>query len=87
MEQAKINFRLMVLDIAWFGLGLPAVARFLAVYLIRLDASPTLLGWQAALPAIVALVTSSLAVCSERTFTPTFRSAARAASQRSTGIR
>jgi MFS family permease len=61
MEQAKINFRLMVLDIAWFGLGLPAVARFLAVYLIRLDASPTLLGWQAALPAIVALVTSSLA--------------------------
>ncbi len=59
--QAQINFRLMVLEIAWFGIGLPATARFLAVYLIRLDASPTLLGWQAALPAIVALVTSSAA--------------------------
>jgi MFS family permease len=61
LERAKINFRLMVMDIAWFGLGLPATARFLAVYLIRLDASANLLGWQAALPAIIALVTSSLA--------------------------
>jgi MFS family permease len=61
MVQAKINFRLLVLDIAWFSIGLPATARFLAIYLIRLDASPILLGWQAALPAIIALVTSALA--------------------------
>jgi MFS family permease len=60
LAQARINFRLLVLDIAWFSIGLPATARFLAVYLIRLDASPILLGWQAALPAIIALVTSGL---------------------------
>jgi MFS family permease len=61
LAQARINFRLMVLDIAWFSIGLPATARFLAIYLIRLDASPILLGWQAALPAIIALVTSAAA--------------------------
>jgi MFS family permease len=74
LERAKINFRLMVLDIAWFSIGLPATARFLAVYLIRLDASPSLLGWQAALPAIIALITSSLAGWWRRRYTDVVKS-------------
>jgi MFS family permease len=57
----QANFRYLVLDIAWFGLAMPATARFLSVYAIRLDASPALLGWLAALPALIALVTSSWA--------------------------
>ncbi len=61
LAQARMNFRLLVLDVAWYAVAFPAVARFLAVHLIRLDASPTLLGWQAALPAVVALITSSFA--------------------------
>jgi MFS family permease len=60
-EQSKRNIRLLVLDIAWFGLALPATSQFLAIYAIRLDASAALLGWLAALPAIIALATSSLA--------------------------
>ncbi len=60
-QLAQVNFRLLVLDIAWFGLALPSTARFLSVYAIRLDGSPMLLGWLASLPALVALVTSSLA--------------------------
>jgi MFS family permease len=59
--QSIVNFRLLVLDIAWFGLAIPATTQFLAVYAIRLDASPALLGWLAALPAIMALATSGLA--------------------------
>jgi MFS family permease len=59
--QSKANFRLLVLDIAWFGLAIPATSQFLSIYAIRLDASPTLLGWLVALPAILALATSSLA--------------------------
>lgn len=58
---ARANFRLFVLDIAWFGLAFPSTASFLSVYAIRLDASPALLGWLAALPAIAALISSSLA--------------------------
>ncbi|RPI99802.1 MAG: MFS transporter, partial [Chloroflexi bacterium] len=61
LTQSRLNFRLLVLDIAWYAVAFPAVARFLAVHLIRLDASATLLGWQAALPAVVALITSSFA--------------------------
>lgn len=59
-EQAERNFHHLVLDIAWFGLAVPATSRFLSVYAIRLDASPMLLGWLAALPAIIALATSGL---------------------------
>jgi MFS family permease len=60
-EQSLINFRLLVLEIAWFGLAVPSTAQFLAVYAVRLDASAALLGWLTALPAIAALATSSLA--------------------------
>ncbi|MEW6578908.1 MAG: MFS transporter [Chloroflexota bacterium] len=60
-SQGRANFRHLVLDITWFGLAMPATARFLSVYAIRLDASPALLGWLAALPSLIALVTSSWA--------------------------
>lgn len=50
----------MVMDIVWFGLAVPATARFLSVYAIRLDASAMLLGWLSALPAIVCLMSSSM---------------------------
>jgi len=58
---ADANFRWLVMDIIWFGLAVPATARFLSVYAIRLDASPMLLGWLTALPSLIALATSSLA--------------------------
>lgn len=47
------NFRHLVLDIFWFGLGLPATSRFLAVYAIRVDASPQEIGWLSAMPSLV----------------------------------
>ena len=60
-DLSRANFRYLVLDITWFGLAMPATARFLSVYAIRLDASPALLGWLAALPSLIALVTSTWA--------------------------
>lgn len=60
-EVARANFHRFVFDVAWFGLALPATARFLPIYAIRLDASAALLGLLAALPAIVQLITSGLA--------------------------
>ncbi|MCL4237144.1 MAG: MFS transporter [Anaerolineae bacterium] len=60
-SQSRANFRYLVRDIAWFGLAVPATARFLSVYAIRLDASAALLGWIAALPSLIALITSSWA--------------------------
>jgi MFS family permease len=60
-EQARANYRRLVLDIAWFGLAFPAIAQYLSLYAIRLNASAALLGWLAALPSVVALATSALA--------------------------
>lgn len=59
-EQERANFYHFVLDIGWFGLAMPATARFLSVYAIRLGATASLLGWMSALPAIIALATSGL---------------------------
>jgi hypothetical protein len=61
-DQERANFRRFVMDIVWFGLAIPSTARFLSVYAIRLDASAMLLGWLSALPAILCLSTSGLAV-------------------------
>jgi MFS family permease len=60
-QQARANFHWLVLDIALFGLAVPATARFLSVYAIRLDASAALLGWMAALPSLASLLTSTMA--------------------------
>lgn len=58
LEQA--NFHHLVLDIAWFGLALPATTRFLQVYAIHLGAGATELGWMTMLPAIILLFSASL---------------------------
>lgn len=58
LEQA--NFHHLVLDIAWFGLALPATTRFLQVYAIRLGAGAAELGWMTMLPAIILLFSASL---------------------------
>ncbi|MBN1678971.1 MAG: MFS transporter [Anaerolineae bacterium] len=60
-QQAKANFHHLVMDIVWFAVAFPATSRFLSVYAIRLDASPTVLGLLSALPALVAMLTSALA--------------------------
>jgi MFS family permease len=57
-EQA--NFHHLVMDIAWFGLALPAIVRFLSVYAIRLGATPIELGWLVSLPALVLLLSAGL---------------------------
>jgi MFS family permease len=58
-EQA--NFRMLVADIAWFGLAFAATSRFLSVYAIRLDATPLQLGLLTGLPALMWLGSSVLA--------------------------
>jgi MFS family permease len=55
-EQA--NFRMLVADIAWFGLAFAATSRFLQVYAIRLGASAFELGLMAALPSLMWLGSS-----------------------------
>ncbi len=57
-EQA--NFRVLVTDIAWFGLAFAATSRFLSVYAIRLGANAFELGLMAALPALMWLGSSML---------------------------
>lgn len=60
-DAARDNFRHLVADVAYFGLAIPALSRFLSVYAIRLGADAMLLGWLAALPFIFQLVSSSMA--------------------------
>ena len=56
----QTNFHHLVLDIAWFGLALPATSRFLQVYAIHLGAGATELGWMTMLPAIILLFSASM---------------------------
>lgn len=58
----KTNFRHLVMDIAWFGLALAATSRFLSIFAIRLGASATDLGIISALPSLVLIVSSGLAL-------------------------
>jgi len=58
LEEA--NFHHLVLDIAWFGLALPATTRFLQVYAIHLGAGAAELGWMTMLPAIILLASASM---------------------------
>lgn len=59
-SQEQSNFYYLVTEIAWFGLALPAVDRFLAVYAIHLGADATQLTWLQSLPALVLLISASL---------------------------
>lgn len=70
-EIAQSNFRHFVFDILWFGLAVPSTARFLSVYAIRIGASPMLLGWLAALPAIIALASSTFSMWWRKKFSDT----------------
>jgi hypothetical protein len=58
LEQS--NFYHLVLDIAWFGLALPATARFLQVYAIHLGAGATELSLLTMLPAVILFMSASL---------------------------
>lgn len=54
------NFRNLIGDIAWYGLAFAATSRFMAVYAIRLDATPFQLGLLTGLPALIWLGSSML---------------------------
>ena len=57
-EIHRRNFRHLYFDIAWFGVVNGSFIAFSAVYLTRIGASTTQLGWFTAIPAIVALLLS-----------------------------
>jgi MFS family permease len=59
-EEDSSNFYHLVMDIAWFGMALPATVRFLSVYAIRLGANPSELSWIVSLPALVLLFSAGL---------------------------
>ncbi|MEZ4669063.1 MAG: hypothetical protein R3E39_14245 [Anaerolineae bacterium] len=58
---SNLNFQHFVTEIAWFGLAFPAMDRFREVFAIRLGMDASQLIWMASLPALILLVTSSLA--------------------------
>lgn len=58
--QEQSNYFHLVMDVVWFGLALPATARFLSVYAIHLGADATQLTWLASAPALVLLISASL---------------------------
>lgn len=60
LEPEQANFHHLVMDIAWFGIALPATARFLSMYAIRLGASASQLAWIASGPALILLVSAAL---------------------------
>lgn len=58
----KANFHNLVFDIAWFGLAAAATSRFLSIFAIRLGADAGDLGLISALPSLVMLISSALAL-------------------------
>ena len=56
------NFHHLVMDIFWFGMALPATTRFVAVYAIRVGATPQELGWLSALPALLLFFASLMGI-------------------------
>lgn len=74
VEQA--NFHHLVMDIAWYGIALPATLRFLSVYAIRLGASPFEVSLLTAMPAIGLLFASNFAEWWRRRYPDTSRALA-----------
>lgn len=71
-DQARIhdaNYRHLVLDILFFGIGLAATARFLSVFGIRLGANELELSLIASLPALVLLFSSGFGMWWLKKFT------------------
>ncbi len=69
----RSNYYHLVMDIAWFGLALPATVRFLSVYAIRLGATSTELSLLVALPALVLLLSAGLGNWWMRRYTDTIK--------------
>ncbi len=59
-NQEDRNYWHLVVEIAWFGLGCPALTRFLSVYAIHLGADDTLLNAMVWLPSFILIFTASL---------------------------
>jgi predicted MFS family arabinose efflux permease len=49
----RTNFNHLVLEAVWFGIAAVTIRQFLAIYAIRLGATPLELGWLEAFPALV----------------------------------
>ncbi len=58
IEQA--NYHHYVLELAWFGLAVAAVPRFIQYYAIDMGATAIELGWLTALPYLVLLISAAL---------------------------
>ena len=57
-SQEQANFHHFVMDIAWFGFAMASTTRFFQFFAIRMGADAVALGWLAALPALVLLITT-----------------------------
>ncbi|MCB9151692.1 MAG: MFS transporter [Caldilineaceae bacterium] len=57
-EIHRRNFRHLYFEIAWFGIINGSLIAFASVYLTRVGATTTQLGWFSAIPALVALIFS-----------------------------
>lgn len=57
----RANFFHLVAEIAWFGLALAALSRFMSMYAIRLGATPFELSMITAVPGLAMLLATSLA--------------------------
>lgn len=57
-QLTRRNIRLLYFDMSWQGLITAGIGTFIAVFLVRLDASPLLLSLLTALPALVTIVLS-----------------------------
>lgn len=56
----EANFRHLIMDIAWFGIGLAATSRFASVFAIRLGADASDISLITSIPALILLVGSAL---------------------------
>ena len=55
-EKYQANFTHLYMDVIWWGILNGTTLSFLAIYAVRLGATPTQIGWFNAVPAIVSLV-------------------------------
>ncbi len=60
LKTENANYHHLVMDIAWFGVGMPAVMNFFSMFAIKLGATPIELGWMSGLPAIFLLLSTML---------------------------
>ena len=58
LQLTRRNIRLLFFDMSWQGLITAGIGTFIAVFLVRLDASPFMLSLLTALPALVTIILS-----------------------------